>query len=162
MPKIAIVMGSRSDWPKMESAVSILKDFGLECDVAIASAHRTPALLKSYIKKWEEEQYEVIIAGAGKSAHLPGVISAYTILPVIGVPISSSIFDGQDALYSIVMMPPGIPVATVGVDSVKNAALLAIQILGIKYPEVADQMRAYRNAMREKVEADNQELQKEL
>ncbi len=162
MPKISIVMGSISDFKKIEKHLSIFDDFSVSYDVVVASAHRTPELLKEYIKKWENENVEVIIAAAGKSAHLPGVVASHTLIPVIGVPIASDIFDGQDALYSIVMMPPGIPVATVGVDSIKNAILLALQILALKYGDVKKQLIEFRKIMKDKVIKDNQALQKKL
>jgi len=162
MPKVAVVMGSKSDWTKMKDAWLLLKQFQVETEVAVASAHRTPELLKTYLSRWDSEKVDVIIAGAGMSAHLPGVVAAYTLTPVIGVPLSSQIFDGEDALYSIVMMPAGIPVATVGVDNVKNAALLSLQILAIQSPEIKARLVQYRKDLAAAVNKANEELQQEL
>lgn len=147
MPKVAIVMGSKSDTEMMQPAVDILKAFGVDCDVNIISAHRTPDRARDFAKAAREKGIEVIIAAAGGAAHLPGVIASWTTLPVIGVPLASSELKGIDALYSIVQMPGGIPVACVSVGSwgVQNAAYLAAEILGLKYNSVRDAYEKYRN-----------------
>ncbi len=147
MPTVAIVMGSKSDTEIMQPAVDILKGFGIDCEVNIISAHRTPDKARDYAKAAREKGIEVIIAAAGGAAHLPGVIASWTTLPVIGVPLASSELKGIDALYSIVQMPGGIPVACVSVGSwgVKNAAYLAAEILGLKYNSIRDAYEKYRN-----------------
>jgi 5-(carboxyamino)imidazole ribonucleotide mutase len=146
MPKVAIVMGSKSDTEIMQPAVDILKGFGIDCEVNIISAHRTPDKAREYAKGAREKGIEVIIAAAGGAAHLPGVIASWTTLPVIGIPLASSDLKGVDALYSIVQMPGGIPVACVSVGSwgVKNAAYLAAEILGLKYNSIRDAYEKYR------------------
>ena len=146
MPKVAIVMGSKSDTEIMQPAVDILKGFGIDCEVNIISAHRTPEKARDYAKGAREKGIEVIIAAAGGAAHLPGVIASWTTLPVIGIPLASSDLKGVDALYSIVQMPGGIPVACVSVGSwgVKNAAYLAAEILGLKYNSIRDAYEKYR------------------
>ncbi len=132
-PFIAVVVGSNSDLPKIEAGLALLDSFGIKKDLIVASAHRTPQKVMS-LAKTADKKYDLIIAGAGMAAHLPGVIASYTTLPVIGIPISTQALGGMDSLYSIVQMPPGIPVATVAVDGAKNAAILAAQILALKYP----------------------------
>jgi 5-(carboxyamino)imidazole ribonucleotide mutase len=146
MPTVAIVMGSKSDMETMQPAVEILKGFGIGCEVNIISAHRTPDKARDYAKAAREKGIEVIIAAAGGAAHLPGVIASWTTLPVIGVPLASSELNGIDALYSIVQMPGGIPVACVSVGSwgVKNAAYLAAEILGLKYNSIREAYEKYR------------------
>jgi len=146
MPTVAIVMGSKSDTEIMQPAVDILKGFGIDCEVNIISAHRTPEKARDYAKGAREKGIEVIIAAAGGAAHLPGVIASWTTLPVIGIPLASSDLKGVDALYSIVQMPGGIPVACVSVGSwgVKNAAYLAAEILGLKYNSIRDAYEKYR------------------
>ena len=146
MPKVAIVMGSKSDTETMQPALEILKGFGIDCDTVVISAHRTPDKARDYAKAAREKGIEVIIAAAGGAAHLPGVIASWTTLPVIGVPLASSELKGVDALYSIVQMPGGIPVACVSVGSwgVKNAAYLAAEILGLKYNSVSEAYEKYR------------------
>jgi 5-(carboxyamino)imidazole ribonucleotide mutase len=146
MPKIAIIMGSKSDSEIMQPAVDILKSFGIDCEVNIISAHRTPDKARDYARSARSNGIEVIIAAAGGAAHLPGVIASWTTLPVIGVPLASSDLKGIDALYSIVQMPGGIPVACVSVGSwgVKNAACLAAEILGLKYNSVNEAYEKYR------------------
>ena len=131
IPIIGILMGSDSDFDIMKEAALVLDEFGITCECSVISAHRTPHDLEQYAYSAKERGLKVIIAGAGGAAHLPGVTAAMTVLPVIGVPIFSSKLNGQDALYSIVQMPAGIPVATVGIDNARNAALLAIQILAL-------------------------------
>jgi 5-(carboxyamino)imidazole ribonucleotide mutase len=144
---VGIVLGSDSDLPVMEEAGRILQDFGVSYEMTIASAHRSPDLAAEYARSAEERGIEVIIAGAGMAAHLPGVLAAYTCLPVIGVPLKSSALNGLDSLYSIVQMPPGVPVATVAIDGARNAALLAVQMLSIKDPELREKFRAYKKEL---------------
>lgn len=156
--KVAIVMGSDSDLPIMKESIKILEEFAIPYEIKILSAHRTPNLLIDYIKKIEKKGIEVIIAGAGGAAHLPGVIAGHTILPVIGVPIKS-ILNGLDSLLSIVQMPSGIPVATVSINGAKNAALLAIQILSIKYTDLKEKLKNYREKMKKSIIEKNQKLE---
>lgn len=150
-PKVAIIMGSDSDLPIVSKTVKILKEFKVDFEIRVLSAHRTPEATAEYAKGAEDTGIEVIIAAAGKAAHLPGVIAAYTTLPVIGIPIKSSALDGMDALLSIVQMPPGIPVATVGIDGAQNAGLLAIEILSVKYDYLKEALKLYRVNMQEEV-----------
>lgn len=161
-PKAALVMGSDSDYPVMKDCIKTLKDFGVETEVLVCSAHRTPDKAARFASEAEADGIEVIIAAAGKAAHLPGVLAAYTPLPVIGVPVRSSTMDGLDSLLSIVQMPPGIPVATVAVDSAVNAALLAVQVLSVAHPELREKMRQYKAELVRKVEQRNAEVQKKL
>ena len=149
MPLVAIIMGSKSDTELMQPALDILKEFGIEYEVSIISAHRTPEKAREYAKAAREHGIEVIIAAAGGAAHLPGVLASWTTLPVIGVPLATSELKGIDALYSIVQMPGGIPVACVSVGSwgVKNAAYLAAEILGLKYNSIRDAYEKYRNRL---------------
>jgi len=146
--KVGILMGSDSDLPIMKDAVEVLKSFEVPYEISIISAHRTPEAAFEYAKTAEERGLEVIIAGAGGAAHLPGVIAALTTLPVIGVPIKSKTLNGLDSLLSIVQMPSGIPVATVAINGAKNAALLAVHILSIKYPEIKEKLKKYREKMK--------------
>ena len=146
MKKVCIVMGSDSDLKVMEGTVNKLRDFGVPFDVRVISAHRTPAAAEKLAKNAEADGYGVIIAAAGKAAHLGGVLAAYTTLPVIGVPIKSSFMDGMDSLLSMVQMPSGIPVATVAIDGAKHAALLAIQIRAVEDKSLADALDAQRAA----------------
>lgn len=152
--KIAVVMGSKSDLPKLESGIDFIKSYGIEVVVRILSAHRTPMELTSFLDEIKDNT-DVIIAAAGKAAHLPGVIAAQTLIPVVGLPIKSSTMDGLDSLLSIVQMPSGIPVATVTIDSGMNAALMAIQIASVKYPVLREKLAGYRKEMEEKVLADD-------
>lgn len=153
--KVAIIFGSKSDTEKMRGAANCLKEFGIEYSAHILSAHRVPEKLEETLELLEIEGYEVIIAGAGLAAHLPGVIASKTTLPVIGVPIEAA-FDGMDALLSIVQMPKSIPVATVGVNNSYNAGMLAIQMLALKSPELKEKLREYRKEMKAKFIADNE------
>ena len=162
MAKAAILMGSKSDFPVVKPAVKVLKDFGAEVEVRVISAHRTPAETHEFASKAKSNGVEVIICAAGKAAHLGGVIAAYTTLPVIGLPVKTDMIGGLDSLLSIVQMPSGIPVATVGVNGGENAGLLALQILGIKYPEIAEKLAAYKKSMQAKINADDAALQAEL
>ncbi|MCX7842541.1 MAG: 5-(carboxyamino)imidazole ribonucleotide mutase [Clostridia bacterium] len=161
-PKVAIVMGSDSDFPTLKGCVKILKDFGVEVDVMVCSAHRTPDRASEFAKNAEANGIGVIIAAAGKAAHLPGVLAAYTPLPVIGIPIKSSTMDGLDSLLSIVQMPSGIPVATVAIDGAENAALLAVQILSVANQGLRSKMKEYKAQLAKKVEEKNKALQEKL
>ena len=147
MPQIRIILGSKSDVEQCGAMQQILKDFGVDYDFHISSAHRNPEKTAQLAKNAEAEGVQVIIAAAGMAAHLPGVIAAHTILPVIGVPLVSGNLGGIDALLSIVQMPTGVPVATVAIGGVKNAALLAIQILALHNPELKEKLRIYRNQL---------------
>ena len=159
MAKAAILMGSKSDFPVVKPAVKVLKDFGAEVEVRVISAHRTPEEAHEFASNAKKNGVEVIICAAGKAAHLGGVIAAYTTLPVIGLPVKTDMMGGLDSLLSIVQMPSGIPVATVGVNGGENAGLLALQILGIKYPEIAEKLAAYKKSMQAKINADDAALQ---
>lgn len=154
-------MGSDSDLPIMREAVDILEEFGVNYDINVCSAHRLPKETAEYAQNANETGIEVIIAGAGGAAHLPGVIAAYTILPVIGVPIKTSTLSGMDSLYSIVQMPKGIPVATVAINGSANAALLALQILAVKDKDLRSKLMLYRQKMAENVLNKDRQL-KEL
>ncbi len=147
MPQIRIILGSKSDVEQCGAMQQILKDFGVDYDFHISSAHRNPEKTAQLAKNAEAEGVQVIIAAAGMAAHLPGVIAGHTILPVIGVPLVSGNLGGIDALLSIVQMPTGVPVATVAIGGVKNAALLAIQILALNNPELKEKLRIYRNQL---------------
>lgn len=149
---VGIIMGSDSDLPVMKAASEVLKDFGIGYELTIVSAHRTPERMFKYAIEAEERGIEVIIAGAGGAAHLPGMTAAITSIPVIGVPVKSSSLQGLDSLLSIVQMPGGVPVATVAINNAKNAAILAAQILGIKYPEIRKKVKQYKEKMRKEVE----------
>ena len=144
--RIAICMGSQSDWPTMKEAADILTQFGTSHEVKIVSAHRTPARLANFAKTAHEQSFGVIIAGAGGAAHLPGMIAAQTHLPVLGVPIGSATLNGMDSLLSIVQMPAGVPVGTlaIGVPGAKNAALLALQILGLSDADLTQRLVKWR------------------
>ncbi len=143
-PLVGIVMGSKTDLPIMEKASAQLEDLGIPHTVDVMSAHRNPEQVREFISGADEAGYRVIIAGAGRAAHLPGVVAAHTPLPVIGVPCLSDHLGGADALYSIVQMPPGVPVATVGIDNARNAAILAAQILAVGDPDIAAKVRQLR------------------
>ena len=144
---IAIVMGSKSDESVMKAASDTLDDFKISYEVKILSAHRMPNKTRDFAKDAESSGLEIIIAGAGKAAHLPGVIASYTTIPVIGVPIKTSDLQGVDSLLSIVQMPPGVPVATVAINGAKNAALLAVQILALKYPDIKKQYMDFKKSL---------------
>ena len=145
--KVAIIMGSNSDWPILEPAEKTLKEFGVEVEVIVASAHRTPDVVHEF-------------AAAGAAAHLGGVIAAYTTVPVIGIPINATPLNGMDALLSFVQMPAGIPVATMAINGAKNAALFAVQILSVKYPELVTKLAENRLQMQEEVKAKGEKLAK--
>ena len=159
-PLVGILLGSESDMPVMENAAAVLKEMGIPYEMDISSAHRLPEKTANYAKTARERGLEVLIAGAGMAAHLAGVLAAHTTLPVIGVPIKSGALNGVDALYSTVQMPPGVPVATVGVDGAKNAAYLACEILSIKYPEVAKKLEDFRSKTRASLEEKAKALKK--
>ena len=156
--KASIIMGSTSDLAKVEPAIEILKSFDVQVSVRCLSAHRASAQLSEYIRSINEDGTQVVITAAGMAAALPGVVAAQTVLPVIGVPLSGSVLDGQDALYSIVQMPPGIPVATVAINGSKNAAWLALQIMANQSPELREKLWAERAKMREAAEKANAEI----
>lgn len=158
--KVAIIMGSNSDWPILEPAEKTLKSFGVEVEVVVASAHRTPELVHEFAATARERGVEVIIAAAGLAAHLGGVVAAFTTVPVIGVPIAGGPLNGVDALLSFVQMPSGIPVATMAINGAKNAALFAIQMLSIKYPELVEKLAADRVKMQEEVKEKAAKLAK--
>lgn len=161
MSKVGIVMGSDSDLKVMGKAADMLEKLGIEYEMTIISAHREPDVFFEYAKSAESKGFKVIIAGAGMAAHLPGMCAAIFPMPVIGVPMSGKNLDGQDALYSIVQMPPGIPVATVAIDGGMNAAILAAKILATSDPELLDRLKAYTEEMKNTVQAKDAKL-KEL
>ncbi len=158
-PKVALIMGSDSDFPKLESCVKKLKSFNIEVNVNVISAHRTPDAAAEFSKTAEDNGIGVIICAAGMAAHLGGVIAAHTTLPVIGIPINASI-SGLDALLATVQMPPGIPVATVGIDNGTNAAILAAQILSLKYDYLKEMLKAEKQKMVDGVMAKNDKIKK--
>src|SRR5678815_3545304 len=155
-PLVSIIMGSKSDWETMQHAATVLKDFGVPHETKIVSAHRTPDLMSTFAKEAEGRGVQVIIAGAGGAAHLPGMTAAHTTLPVLGVPVESAVMKGQDSLLSIVQMPAGIPVGTlaIGKAGATNAALLAAAMLGIKYPVIREAVAAHRARQTENVLAN--------
>lgn len=150
--KILIILGSTSDLPIMEDGVGFLRDFDVPFRLEISSAHRHPERTAALAREARSQGVEVIIAAAGLAAHLPGVVAAHTSLPVIGLPLQGGALAGVDALLAIVQMPKGVPVATVGINASRNAAILACQILGIKYPDVADRLEAFKERMKAEVE----------
>lgn len=153
--KVAIIFGSKSDTDVMRGAAKCLREFDIPFEAYVLSAHRVPEKLTEVLKNLEEEGCEVIIAGAGLAAHLPGVIASKTIIPVIGVPINAAI-NGLDALYSIVQMPKSIPVATVGINNSYNGGMMAVQMLSIKYPEIKNKLSEYRMNMKENFIKENE------
>jgi 5-(carboxyamino)imidazole ribonucleotide mutase len=157
VPKVSIIMGSTSDLPVMEKAARVLDEMEIPFEMNALSAHRTPQEVEEFACDAEGRGLRVIIAGAGMAAALPGVIAANTTLPVIGVPIKGML-DGLDALLSIVQMPPGIPVATVGVNGAQNAALLAVEMLALSDKDLADKLKAYKQGLKEKIVKANAEL----
>jgi len=146
LPRVAVIMGSKSDWETMERTSDMLTQLGIAHECEIVSAHRTPELMAAYAKGAAERGLEVIIAAAGGAAHLPGMVAAHTVLPVLGVPIKSSVLNGVDSLLSIVQMPAGVPVGTLAIGNAgaTNAALLAASILGTKYPEIRSRLEQWR------------------
>ena len=157
--RVAVIMGSKSDLVKVESSIEILKEFGIKTDVRILSAHRAHHALVEFINEVNQNGTEVIIAAAGMAAALPGVIAAQTVLPVIGVPLSGQTLDGMDALLSIVQMPTSIPVATVAINGTKNAAYLALQIIGVKHQEIKEKLIKFREKLTEEALKINEEVQ---
>ncbi len=158
-PKVAVLMGSDSDLPVMEKAVEMLKELGISAQLKILSAHRVPEKVADFTRNARSQGYECIIAGAGLAAHLAGAVAANTTLPVIGVPLKSGALSGMDALFATVQMPSGIPVAAVAIDGAKNAAILAAQILSIKYPEIAAKLDEMREQMKREVERKSAEAE---
>jgi len=159
MAKVGIIMGSITDLPIMEEAADVLKEFGIQYEINIVSAHRTPDLMVEYARDAHKRGINVIIAGAGGAAHLPGMTAALTALPVIGVPIkSSNSLDGWDSILSILQMPNGIPVATVALNAAKNAGILAIKILGASNDQILAQLEAYAETMKQRVIKSNDDL----
>lgn len=160
MTKVAVVMGSISDWPVMQLAVQQLADLGVDCERRIISAHRMPATLQSYGEQAHKRGIQVIIAGAGGAAHLPGMLAANTVVPVIGVPMQSQALNGLDSLLSIVQMPAGVPVATmaIGRAGAKNAALMAAQIIGLQDSQIQQALRDFRQAQQQEAQRSEQEL----
>lgn len=157
-PVVGILMGSDSDWPTMKAAADVCAQFEVACEARVISAHRTPRDLEQYVSTALERGLRVIIAGAGGAAHLPGVTAAFTTLPVIGVPIQGKALDGMDSLLSIVQMPPGVPVATVGVNAAKNAGLLAVQILATADAHLQKALGQYKEKLAEESRAKNKTL----
>jgi 5-(carboxyamino)imidazole ribonucleotide mutase len=153
VPKVAIIMGSDSDFPVMKAAQQVLQELGIESETSIVSAHRMPDRMFEFAKQAEAQGFNVIIAGAGGAAHLPGMVASLTVLPVIGVPVSATKLQGQDSLLSIVQMPAGIPVATVAIDNAKNAGILAAQIIGATDMSVRDSVRQWREKLTADVQA---------
>jgi 5-(carboxyamino)imidazole ribonucleotide mutase len=151
MDRVAVIMGSISDRDTMEKATELLDELGIYYEIKVLSAHRTPDLLFEYIEQIEEKGYKVIIAGAGGAAHLPGVIASQTLLPVIGVPIETKVMGGLDSLLSMVQMPGGVPVATMGIGNAKNAGLMAARILAISNIELRKKLENYKKAMAQKI-----------
>ena len=160
--KAAVLMGSDSDLPVVQSAIRTLKDFGVETEVHIMSAHRTPHKVMEFASGARENGFGVIICAAGKAAHLAGVVASHTTLPVIGIPMKSSALDGLDALLSTVQMPKGIPVATVAIDGADNAALLAVQILAVNDEELAKKLQDMRTKMTAEIAEKDKKLQEKL
>ena len=156
---VAVVMGSDSDFPTMEPAVQTLRDFGVDVDVRVVSAHRTPEAMIEFGLGAVEAGYQVIIAGAGGAAHLPGMLASVTRLPVIGVPVNATALDGLDSLLSIVQMPAGIPVATMAIGGAANAGLMAARILALSDPTLAKKLDEYRTALQERAKAGNERVQ---
>lgn len=162
MNKVAVVMGSISDFDVVKKTVDTLKKFNVEPVVKIISAHRTPELAAEFASHAEEEGISVIIAAAGKAAHLGGVLAAFTAIPVIGLPIKSSTMDGMDSLLSVVQMPSGVPVATVAINGSENAALLAVQMLAIKDAALRELLKAHKQKMRDDISKAQEKLEELL
>lgn len=149
--KVAVVMGSDSDFPVIKKCLNVLKEFNVDYEVHVISAHRTPVAAEKFATKAEENGIGVIIGAAGKAAHLAGVLAAFTVLPIIGLPIKSSTMDGLDSLLSMVQMPKGVPVATVAIDGAENAGLLAVQILSLANSSLKEKLHAYKKRMADEV-----------
>ena len=159
-PLVSIIMGSTSDLPVMEKAAKFFDEMEIPFEMNALSAHRTPAQVEEFARTAQERGLQVIIAAAGMAAALPGVIAANTTLPVIGVPIKGSVLDGVDAMYSIIQMPPGIRVATVGINAAQNAAILATQMIALSNPEVATKLKNFKESLKEKIVKANEDLKK--
>jgi 5-(carboxyamino)imidazole ribonucleotide mutase len=157
-PLVGILMGSDSDWPTMKAAADVCAQFGIASEAKVISAHRTPKDLEAYASNAIKRGLRVIIAGAGGAAHLPGVTAAFTTLPVIGVPIESKSLKGLDSLLSIVQMPPGVPVATVGIGAAKNAGLLAVQILSVNDARLQKKLAGFKQKLAAESRAKNQQI----
>jgi len=151
MDKVTVIMGSISDRETMEKAAEVLDELGISYEMKVLSAHRSPDLLFEYVAQLEGKGFKVIIAGAGGAAHLPGVIASRTLLPVIGVPIETKVMGGLDSLLSIVQMPGGVPVATMGIGNAKNAGLMAAHILAVENSKIRERLKGYRNNMAQKI-----------
>ncbi|HWQ72699.1 MAG TPA: 5-(carboxyamino)imidazole ribonucleotide mutase [Desulfitobacteriaceae bacterium] len=162
MIPVGIIMGSDSDFQVMEEALNILEDFNISYEVKVSSAHRTLGRTLNWVKQFEGQGGKVIIAAAGLSAHLPGVVAGATILPVIGVPLRSGALQGVDALYSIVQMPPGVPVATVGIGAARNAGILAAQILAQDDQRIRQRIKDFRRKMANEIETKDSVIQDKL
>lgn len=161
-PLVGIIMGSDSDLEVMQEAGNILEELGVSYELTVVSAHRTPEWMFRYAKEAESRGLEIIIAGAGGAAHLPGMVASLTALPVIGVPVRTASLQGLDSLLSIVQMPPGVPVATVAINGAKNAGILATEILGVKFPELRQNVRAYKEKLRTMVEEKSKSVSREF
>lgn len=159
---VSVVMGSDSDFPTMEPAVAMLREFGIEPEVRVVSAHRSPEDMLAFGLAAADRGVEVIIAAAGGAAHLPGMLASVTRLPVVGVPVPATKLDGMDALLSIAQMPAGVPVATMAIGGAANAALMALRILGLSNPEIARRLDEHRTALREKATNADRHLQDRL
>ncbi|MGI5894163.1 MAG: 5-(carboxyamino)imidazole ribonucleotide mutase [Candidatus Merdivicinus sp.] len=160
--KVAVIMGSDSDWGTVKKGVAVLKEYGVETEVHVMSAHRTPVQAAEFSANAKKNGFGVIIAAAGMAAHLGGVLAAYTTLPVIGIPMKSAALDGMDALLATVMMPKGVPVATVAIDGAANAAYLALQILALSDDALSEKLEAAKKQMAEEVIAKDAKLQAEV
>jgi 5-(carboxyamino)imidazole ribonucleotide mutase len=160
-PSVGVIMGSDSDLPVMKEAATMLEELGVAYELTIVSAHRTPERLFNYAKTAESRGLDVIIAGAGGAAHLPGMVAAITPIPVIGVPVKTSSLQGLDSLLSIVQMPGGVPVATVAINNAKNAGILAAQIVGIKMPDIRNNVKQYKADLEKMVIEKAQRLEEE-
>ena len=161
MKKVAVIMGSDSDWPVVKGACTQLQELGIPYEAHILSAHRTPAAAEQFASAAKENGFGAIIAAAGKAAHLAGVLAAYTTLPVIGVPIKTSLMGGLDSLLSMVQMPKGIPVACVAVDGADNAAILSAQMLALSDSDLADRLTRFKSDMAQEVAQKDQKMQRE-
>lgn len=159
---VLVIMGSDSDFPVMEACIKQLKAFGLSYEVEVCSAHRTPERAAKLAGEAKDEGYKVIIAAAGKAAHLAGVMAAFTILPIIGVPMKSSTLDGLDSLLSIVQMPSGVPVATVAINGAQNAAILAAQIIALTDENISNKVKEFKESLKNKVRANNELVKKKV
>lgn len=158
-PLVSVIMGSDSDLPVMREALDLLKELGIPFEERIVSAHRTPERMYIFAKEAEERGIQVIIAGAGGAAHLPGMVASLSALPVIGVPIKSKSLQGVDSLHSIVQMPPGIPVATMAINGGKNAGIFAAKILGLKDADILKEVKSYMEALEDQVEKKAEDLE---